>query len=70
MSRYDQIIGRAVRDGSHKNLPLSERNVFIHNLILINESSKKFSFSDVWIKGIRDKKKILLEKMNSVFRDF
>lgn len=34
-SRYDQIIGRGIRQCSHKNLPFEHRNITIYNYIAI-----------------------------------
>jgi hypothetical protein len=57
-SRLDQIIGRAIRYCSHKDLPMKERIVNIYKYYTI---IKDIETTDIKIKNIADKK----EKINN-----
>ncbi len=60
-NRAEQVIGRAMRLCSHINLDKSQRNVAIYKyyITLPNKNSKS---TDVVIKGIADKKSIIINK--------
>ena len=58
-----QIIGRAVRKGSHKNLPSNERNVTVYKLLMVTPNGKKtvdHRISDLILK----KKKLAYTTLN------
>lgn len=49
MNRIEQIIGRGVRDGSHKNLPFEQRNVEIYMHSTIIPSAPELELVDEYI---------------------
>ena len=66
MSRLEQVIGRAVRFCSHKDLPRDERLVNIYIYLAI-DSSKEMSI-DQQILSLALRKKILVEDFNNVLK--
>ena len=60
-NRSEQVIGRAMRLCSHINLDKSQRNVVVYRYysILPNKNSKS---TDIIIKGIADKKSVIINK--------
>ena len=66
MSRLEQVIGRAVRFCSHKDLPRDERLVNIYIYLAI-DSPKEMSI-DQQILSLALRKKILVEDFNTVLK--
>ena len=66
MSRLEQVIGRAVRFCSHKDLPKDERNVDIYIYLAI-ESNSKISI-DQQILSLALRKKMLVEQFETVLK--
>lgn len=66
MSRLEQVIGRAVRFCSHKDLPKDERLVNIYIFLAI-DSSKEMSI-DQQILSLALRKKILIEQFEDVLK--
>jgi hypothetical protein len=66
MSRLEQVIGRAVRFCSHKDLPKDERLVNIYIYLAI-DSSKEMSI-DQQILSLALRKKILVEQFEDVIK--
>ena len=66
MSRLEQVIGRAVRFCSHKDLPRDERLVNIYIYLAI-DSAKEMSI-DQQILSLALRKKILVEDFNTVLK--
>ena len=56
INRIEQIIGRGVRDGSHKNLPFEQRNVEIYMHSTIIPSAPDLELVDEYIYRIAEKK--------------
>jgi hypothetical protein len=56
INRIEQIIGRGVRDGSHKNLPFEQRNVEIYMHSTIIPSAPELELVDEYIYRIAEKK--------------
>jgi len=68
MSRLDQVIGRAVRFCSHKDLPRDERNVSIYIYITIDKSKTNPISIDQQILSIALRKKILINQFETVLQ--
>ena len=70
MSRLEQVIGRAVRFCSHKDLPKEERNVDIYIYLAVDkdtESSTSMSI-DQQILSLSLRKKMLVEQFETVLK--
>jgi hypothetical protein len=69
MSRIEQVIGRAVRFCSHKDLPRSERvvDVYIYLAVVSSGSSKELSI-DQQIMSLALRKKILVDEFEDVLK--
>jgi hypothetical protein len=66
MSRLEQVIGRAVRFCSHKDLPKDERLVNIY-IYLAFDSSKELSI-DQQILSLALRKKMMVEQFEDVLK--
>jgi superfamily II DNA or RNA helicase len=68
MSQIEQIIGRAVRNGSHKDLPFEKRNVqiFMHGTIL---QDNKEESADVYIYRVAEYKAVQIGKVSRVLKE-
>ena len=68
LSRIDQIIGRAVRNCSHKDLPLEERNVqvYLYGSELIDNSSEA---ADLYVYRLAEQKAIKIGKVTRVLKE-
>lgn len=66
MNRLEQIIGRAVRTCSHKQLPFEERNVelFLHGTILDNEEEA----ADLYVYRLAELKSIQIGRVGRVLK--
>ena len=66
LSRIEQIIGRAVRNFSHKNLPFEKRNVeiFLYGSLLINDEEA----ADLYIYRLAEQKAINIGKITRVLK--
>jgi superfamily II DNA or RNA helicase len=70
MSRLEQVIGRAVRFCSHKDLPRSERivDVYIYLAITSSTSSSREPSIDQQIMSLALRKKILVDEFQDVLK--
>ena len=68
MSRLDQVIGRAVRFCSHKDLPRDERNVSIYIYLTIDKSKTNPISIDQQILSIALRKQILINEFETVLK--
>ena len=68
MNRIEQIIGRAVRNFSHKDLPFEERNVqiFLHGTLLENEEEEAI---DLYVYRIAERKSIQIGKVSRILKE-
>ena len=68
MNRIEQIIGRAVRNVSHKDLPFEERNVqiFLHGTMLENKEEEAI---DLYVYRIAERKSIQIGKVSRVLKE-
>jgi len=68
MSRIEQIIGRAVRNFSHIDLPFDKRNVeiFLHGSILQNEQQEA---ADLYLYRLAESKAIQIGKVNRLLKE-
>ena len=68
LSRIEQIIGRAVRNCSHKDLPFEKRNVeiFLHGTILKNEDEEA---ADIYIYRLAEHKALQIGQVNRVLKE-
>ena len=68
MNRIEQIIGRAVRNCSHKDLPFMKRNVelFLYGS-LINESSEEAA--DLYVYRLAEQKSIKIGMVSRVIKE-
>jgi len=68
MNRIEQIIGRAVRSFSHKDLPFEKRNVeiFMHATLLNNQDEEA---ADVYIYRIAEYKAIQIGKITRILKE-
>ena len=68
MNRIEQIIGRAVRSFSHKDLPFEKRNVeiFMHATLLKNEENES---ADVYIYRMAEYKAIQIGKITRILKE-
>ena len=68
MNRIEQIIGRAVRNLSHKDLPFEKRNVeiFMHGTILGNNQEEA---ADLYVYRVAEYKAIQIGKVTRVLKE-
>ena len=68
LSRIEQIIGRAVRNCSHKELPLEERNVqiFLYASELVDESIEA---ADFYVYRLAERKAIQIGKVTRLLKE-
>jgi len=68
MNRIEQIIGRAVRSFSHKDLPFEKRNVeiFMHGTLLKDEEVES---ADVYIYRMAEYKAIQIGKITRILKE-
>lgn len=68
MNRIEQIIGRAVRNFSHKDLPFEERNVqiFLHGTLLENKEEEAL---DLYVYRIAERKSIQIGKVSRILKE-
>ena len=66
MNRIEQIIGRAIRTCSHKNLPFSDRNVeiYLYGSLLDNE----FEAADLYVYRLAESKAIKIGEVSRVLK--
>ena len=66
MNRIEQIIGRGVRQCSHKNLPLTDRNVqiFLHGTLLKSEKES----ADLYVYRLAEQKAIQIGKITRILK--
>jgi len=69
MNRVEQIIGRAVRNLSHKDLPFEERNVqiFMHGTIL--EDENKQEAADMYVYRVAEYKAVQMGKVSRLLKE-
>ncbi len=68
MNRIEQIVGRAVRNFSHKELPFKERNVevFLHGTLL---EDKKEEAADIYVYRVAEQKAIQIGKITRLLKE-
>ena len=68
LSRIEQIIGRAVRNCSHKDLPLIERNVqiFLHGSELVENSEEA---ADLYVYRLAEDKAIKIGEVTRILKE-
>jgi len=68
MNRIEQVIGRGVRNMSHKDLPFEKRNVqiFLHGTILQNQHEEAI---DVYLYRIAELKAIQIGKISRILKE-
>jgi hypothetical protein len=68
MNRIEQIIGRAVRNFSHKDLPFEKRNVeiFMYGTILGNSSEEA---ADLYVYRVAEYKAIQIGKVSRILKE-
>jgi len=68
MNRLEQVIGRAVRNCSHKSLPLEKRNVqiFLHGSLLGTRSSEA---ADLYVYRTAEAKAVLIGSVSRVLKE-
>ena len=68
MNRIEQIIGRAVRNFSHKDLPFEKRNVeiFMHGTILGNNQEEA---ADLYVYRVAEYKAVQIGKVTRVLKE-
>uniref|UniRef100_A0A6C0KTR6 DOD-type homing endonuclease domain-containing protein n=1 Tax=viral metagenome TaxID=1070528 RepID=A0A6C0KTR6_9ZZZZ len=68
MSRLEQIIGRAVRNFSHKSLPFEKRNVqiFMYGTLLENEEEEA---ADLYVYRVAEYKAVQIGKVSRVLKE-
>jgi hypothetical protein len=69
MNRVEQIIGRAVRNLSHRELPFEERNVqiFMHGTIL--EDENKQEAADMYVYRVAEYKAVQMGKVSRLLKE-
>ena len=67
MNRIEQIIGRAVRTCSHKDLPLEERNVELYLYGSILKSSEEEA-ADIYVYRLAERKAIIIGRVSRVLK--
>jgi len=68
MSRIEQIIGRAVRNFSHKDLPFEKRNVEIFMYGTLLEKNKEES-ADLYIYRVAEYKAVQIGKVSRILKE-
>ena len=70
MNRIEQIIGRAVRNFSHKDLPFNERNVeiFLHGTMLIEQDMQEEA-ADLYVYRVAEMKAIQIGKISRLLKE-
>jgi len=68
MNRIEQIIGRAVRNCSHKDLPFSERNVqiFLYGSLM---SDKKKEAADIYVYRLAELKAVQIGQVSRILKE-
>ena len=72
MNRIEQIIGRGVRQCSHKDLPLAKRNVqiFLHGSIMSNNAvSKENEPVDLYVYRLAEQKAIQIGHITRILKE-
>ena len=73
LSRHEQIIGRALRFQSHRDLPLSERNVEIYQYASILEKSKNKLYEresiDLKYYRMAENKDIIIKNISRIMKE-
>ena len=69
MNRLDQIVGRAVRNFSHKDLDFEERNVQIFMYGTILEEENKEESADLYVYRIAEYKAIQIGKISRILKE-
>jgi hypothetical protein len=69
MNRIEQIIGRGVRNFSHKDLPFEKRNVeiYMHGTILGNENQEEAA--DLYVYRVAEYKAVQIGKVTRVLKE-
>lgn len=69
MNRIEQIIGRAVRNFSHKSLPFEKRNVeiYMHGTILGKENKEEAA--DLYVYRVAEYKAIQIGKVSRILKE-
>ncbi len=69
INRIEQIIGRAVRTCSHKDLPYEKRNVeiYLYGSILSNEKQKEAA--DIYMYRLAERKAIQIGKVSRILKE-
>lgn len=70
MNRIEQIIGRAVRNFSHKDLPFNERNVeiFLHGTMLLGQDAAEEA-ADLYVYRVAEMKAIQIGKISRLLKE-
>ena len=70
MNRIEQIIGRAVRNFSHKDLPFNERNVeiFLHGTMLLGQDVLEEA-ADLYVYRVAEMKAIQIGKISRLLKE-
>ena len=70
MNRIEQIIGRAVRNFSHKDLPFNERNVeiFLHGTTLIGQDVQEEA-ADLYVYRVAEMKAMQIGKISRLLKE-
>ena len=71
MSRYEQVIGRAIRFCSHKDLPIEKRyvKVFLYLSTIPDKVKNKIKLVDEHIYDMALKKQKIIEKFENILKD-
>jgi hypothetical protein len=71
MNRIEQIIGRAVRNFSHKELPFNERNVeiFLHGTMLVGQDQVQEEAADLYVYRVAEMKAIQIGKISRLLKE-
>ena len=68
LNRIEQIIGRGVRNMSHKDLPFSKRNVMIYQHGTILENQKEES-ADLYVYRLAENKAVKIGKISRLLKE-
>ena len=66
LNKLNQVIGRAVRNCSHYNLPPHKRNVTIYQHASIDPSDEKTESIDLWLYGMSERKQKEIDKVERI----
>ena len=69
MNRIEQIIGRAVRNCSHKDLPLSQRNVMIFLYVSLLPSTPDIEAADIYVYRSAETKALAIGRASRVLKE-